>query len=146
MASAEPYRPNDGEEILGARSGSSTGYLLRWLDAVRQARESDESSGTDRFGDCRSQRDRSPDGPPEPIDMYRLFASDDWMVRPRLPQLTNPAPCEGIAQASLTSVHAETAVVMASPLYVRVLSLPEDEHVDDSAPCRHRRIRPLRRA
>jgi hypothetical protein len=58
--------------------------------------------------------------------MYRLFASDDWMVEPRFRQLLDFAPCEGIAQASLVSVHNETAVVMASPLYIRVLSVPEE--------------------
>jgi hypothetical protein len=58
--------------------------------------------------------------------MYRLVASDGWMTGPRFGQLTNAAPCEGIAQASLVSVHDQTTVVMASPLYVRVLSMADD--------------------
>jgi hypothetical protein len=64
--------------------------------------------------------------------MYGLFARDDWMVQPRSPQPLDFASCEGIAQASLVSVYCDTAVIMASPLYVRVLSLPEDETSGES--------------
>lgn len=130
----EPYRPDEGTEIHGARSGSGTGRLFAWLEAVRTARESDDRTDADPFDDPLFHRDRSPDGPTEPTDMYRLFADDDWMARPRFPHLVHPAPCEGIAQATLVSVCHQTTVIMASPLYLRVLSVPKDEAATESPP------------
>lgn len=57
--------------------------------------------------------------------MYRLFAQDDWMHNPRFPQLVDHAPCEGIAQATLVVAGESLTTVMATPLFLRVRSIPQ---------------------
>jgi hypothetical protein len=140
----EPYRPDEGEPIYGARSGSRNGYLFRWLETVREALESDERTDLSGFDEPLFRRGRDSDGPTAPRGMYRLFASDGWMTGPRFGQLANAAPCEGIAQASSVSVHDQTTVVMASPLYVRILSMAGDA-LEAGAPPRGRRRFGLKR-
>lgn len=61
----------------------------------------------------------------------------------RIPQLTNPAPCEGIACATYIAVDHERTVVMGTPLYVRVCALRRSEVAEaDAMPTtRPRRMR-----
>ena len=126
-----PYRPPDGTKIYGARSGSGTGRLFEWLETVRRQREANEPVSVSSYEDLLFRREDALDGHSVPVSMYRLFASVGW-IEPSFPQLTNAAPCDGVAQVSRVSVDGDIAVVMASPLYVRVLSLPVNDDGTDS--------------
>lgn len=118
-----PYRSDGLGDQAGFRSGSGTGHLFRWLTAAREAREKDEAADLDALEVPLFATDRPRDDPHVPVAMYNLFARDDWMSHPRFPQLMSPATCEGVARADLVHTWGQTAVVMGSPLYVRVQSL-----------------------
>ena len=122
-----PYGSEELRNAPGSRSGSGTGRLFIWLDAVRRAL--DEDPGVDpaavtvpAFESARPPRDAE-----TAISMYRLFADDGWLQAPRFPQLLHGAPCEGVAQASFIAVDEEMTLVMASPLYIRVRALDRSD-------------------
>jgi hypothetical protein len=117
--------PYYSEELCngpGRRSGSSTGVLFAWLQEVRRALEEDPRADLDSLR--KTLADRPREGGHAASTMYQLFARDDWMDKPRFPQLLHHAPCEGIAQASLIAAEETLTVVMGSPLYVRVRGMP----------------------
>jgi hypothetical protein len=118
-----PYLTDALLEDPGMRSGSGTGRLFVWLERVRQKLEEDPGADPSAIGEPALQSDRPPRHTQTAIDMYGLFARDAWLSTPRFPQLLNGAPCEGLAQASFVAVNDEMALVMASPLYIRVRRL-----------------------
>jgi len=124
-----PYR----EGLAGrnaSRSGSGTGRLFIWLDAVRQALEADPSSMPSAIEIPAFRSDRPPRDAHTAIEMYELFARDAWLDTPLFPRLLHGAPCEGVAQASFVAVHGDRTLVMGSPLYIRVRSLSEPPSTD----------------
>lgn len=118
----DPYRPDDVEALPGARSGSGTGTLFAW--AKRTSAMIDDAAIAElgpleaAVFDARPRRAAE-----SAVDMYRLFAQEDWMAR--LPQLAHPAPCDGIARATFIAVDGESTVVMGTPLYVRMCPLAD---------------------
>jgi hypothetical protein len=127
----EPYAYDAPDGVAGARSGSGTGQLFKWLRAARDTLDEDARAGldgpaADLFG---SNPVRS--SAATATSMYRLFARDDWL-EPPFPDISRPAFCEGVAIASLIMADSDLTVIMGSPLYVRVASAVEP---DDS---RHR--------
>jgi hypothetical protein len=117
----DPYRRDDPGDYPGNRSGSSTGRLFEWLCKVDLARD-EQAGAAVEFADEQGPLSREDDGWIA-VEMYRAFARSDSMTSPRFPDVLNHARCEGVAQVSRIATHDRTTVVMASPLYVRRLSL-----------------------
>jgi hypothetical protein len=134
----------DFDQSTAQRSGSGSGTLFQWLDRVREQLDSHprrEIADLD-LGEIRPSPSRARDV--SAIMMYGMFArlgaDRDFCVS----QLLNSAPCEGVAQASLIAIDAETTVVLASPLYIRVRAFhPTD--ADDPPPTNLARGSGLRR-
>ena len=118
-----PYVTDALLEDPGARSGSGTGRLFVWLETVRQKLDEDPAADPSSVEEPAFRSDGPPRHTDTAVSMYELFARDGWLSRPRFPQLLNGAPCEGIAQASFVGVNDRMALVMASPLYIRVRPL-----------------------
>jgi hypothetical protein len=112
----------DLESAGAMRSGSGTGALFQWLDRVRSELESHPRTAIEELelGDLPSSP--SLRGHETAISMYRMFAHPGFNDRFGFSQLLNGAPCEGVAQASLIAMDDQVAVVLASPLFIRVRS------------------------
>ncbi len=109
-----PYLPDNANELEGARSGSRTGALFEWARDISESVEV-SASGAD-FPPTPSGSDE------DAADMYRLLSTKDWFGTR---QLTNPAPCEGVAWVTNIAVDNDTTIVMGTPLYVRMAPFPE---------------------
>jgi hypothetical protein len=139
-----PYYSEELNNRPGARSGSATGTLFRWLQGARQALEDDPQLNLDPLREGLSLERLY-----APSTMYGLFARDDWMGKPRFPQLVDHAPCEGVARATFVAAEDALTIVMASPLYVRVRAITPAARLIDETPPRGlltRFIHPKRRA
>jgi hypothetical protein len=119
-----PYSTAELRNGTGSRSGSATGALFIWLDAVRRELEANPMADIQTIDIPSLHMGGSPRHPDTAISMYGLFSRDGWLDSPQFPQLFHGAPCEGVAQASFIAAGEETTVVMASPLYIRVRALP----------------------
>jgi hypothetical protein len=115
-----PYRSGRLERSPGARTGSSTGTLFRWLQTTRKSLEADPQADLNELQDGLSLESQD-----APHIMYSVLARHDWMGNPGLPQLLDRRPCEGLAEVSLIAADDHRTTVMATPLYVRVRQLPE---------------------
>jgi hypothetical protein len=113
-----PYRSAQLERSPGARTGSSTGTLFRWLQTTRKSREADPEADLNELRDGLSL-----ESPEAPHTMYDVLAREDWMGNPGLPRLLDRRPCEGLAEVSLIAANDHRTTVMATPLYVRVRQL-----------------------
>lgn len=118
-----PYADDELRNSAGRRSGSGTGHLFAWLDAARRALEEDLDVDLEMLGETQFDVSSPPRHPDTAINMYSLFARDDWLR----PQLLNGAYCEGIAQASLIAPGDDLTVVLGSPLFLRICKQTEDE-------------------
>lgn len=121
----DPYATDELRETPGSRSGSGTERLFNWLDEARRAWEADPPA------DMRAILARTagnPRGTTTAIEMYRLFAQEDWLAGHLAEPLMHGAPCEGVACASFIAPGEETLVVMGSPLFIRVTPLSRREN------------------
>lgn len=113
----------DLEDANAMRSGSGTGALFQWLDAVRAELEAHPAAEIENLELGGIQASPSLRGHATAISMYRMFADPAFDDRFSFSQLLNRAPCEGVAQASLVAVEDGMNVVFASPLYIRMRRL-----------------------
>lgn len=128
-----PYRSGQLDRSPGARSGSSTGTLFRWLQTTRKSLEADPEADLNGLRDGLSLESSD-----APHTMYSLLAREGWMGSPGLPRLLDRRPCEGLAEVSLIAAREGRTTVMATPLYVRVRQLPDPRGAIEG------RSRPLR--
>jgi len=116
----DPYATAELRSAPGNRSGSGTERLFNW--AVELAERLEAEPGVSvrallpQLGEPR-RRTRAA------LDMYGLFASEDWLKPYLAEPLMHGAICEGIAQASFIAIGEERTVVMGTPLYVRIAPL-----------------------
>lgn len=116
----DPYATEDLRSAPGSRSGSGTERLFNWLEELRRGLEANPGD------DLRNVVDRVrgvPRSARTALDMYGLFAREDWLASYLAEPLMHGALCEGVAQASFTAISEEGTVVMGSPLYIRVAPL-----------------------
>jgi hypothetical protein len=126
-----PYYSEELNDRPGARSGSATGTLFRWLQDARHALEDDPQLNLDPLrGDLSLER------PYAPSSMYQLFARDDWMGQPRFPELVDHASCEGVVRATFIASEDMQTIVMGSPLYVRMRAIPQVVKLIEGTPRR----------
>lgn len=118
----DPYATEELRSAKGSRSGSGTDRLFNWLEEVRRRGEDDPGAS---WRAVVSASREAPKGSDTVVDMYRLFSREDWLAPFLAEPLMHGAPCEGVARASFISIGDEGAIVMGSPLFVRLSPLPD---------------------
>jgi hypothetical protein len=118
----DPYATDELRAAASSRSGSGTERLFNWLEEVRGAEEAQPAAS---WSTILSHGETPPPKSEIAMDMYRLFASEDWLAPYLAEPLMHGGPCEGVARASHISIGDEGAVVMGSPLFIRLSPLPD---------------------
>jgi len=116
----DPYATEELRSAPGSRSGSGTERLFNWLEELRQ--ELEAAPGIPMQA-VLSQMEEAPRDARTALDMYGLFAREEWLKPYLAEPLMHGALCEGVAQGSFIAIGEEGTVVMGSPLYVRIAPL-----------------------
>ncbi|HEU4657543.1 MAG TPA: hypothetical protein VFR97_08465 [Capillimicrobium sp.] len=111
-----PCRPDDWTTRRAGRPAGGTGPLLAWLVEADRRYEADPSFDPEAglghpHAHPRHRGERV-------VQMYDLFARAGWLPEPGLRGVAQSALCHGIARVGFTAIRGDTAVVVASPLFV----------------------------
>jgi hypothetical protein len=117
----DPYATDELRAENSSRSGSGTERLFNWLEEVRQKEEAGPEAS---WGMILSRSEMTPPKTQAALDMYHLFAQEEWLAPFLAEPLMHGGPCEGIARASYLDLDDERSVVMGSPLFIRYAPLP----------------------